>query len=205
MSQMLFNRVPYIGITGGIGSGKSTLSRLLELSNIPVYNADNEAKRLMNESVTIRQKIDALTGDTFYIKGVLDKPRFATWLFSDSIHVNQVNQIVHPEVALDFIQWAEVVVANRSGVIAIAIEAAILLEANFDRLVDYVLLVDAPLEWRISRTMIRDHATYAQVIERINAQMSDCDRRKRASYIINNGESDALIPQLDHFLAFLQK
>lgn len=197
--------IPYIGVTGGIGSGKSTLSKLLEISNIPVYNADNAAKRLMNESEAIRSKIDALTGNSFYIKEVLDKVRFAKWLFSDISRVYQVNQIVHPVVALDFLQWAKSIVLSRPMVVAVAIEAAILLEADFDRFVDHILLVDAPLEQRISRTMLRDRVTYDQVMNRVNAQISDSDRRKRATYIINNGNDDAIIPQVNRFIEFLQK
>ncbi len=200
----MIDHVPYIGVTGGIGSGKTTFSQLLELSNIPVYNADKEAKRLMETSDSLRQKLDTLTVHSFYIDGVLDRPKFAEWLFSDASHLDLVNQIVHPAVAHDFLNWATIVVSNRPEIKAVAIEAAILLEANFDQFLDYVLLVDAPLEERIARTMIRDHATAQQVKARIEAQMSDKERRKRASFIVNNGENDALIPQLECFLNSLQ-
>lgn len=175
-----------IGITGGIGSGKTYVARLLEQRGIPVYSTDAEAKRLMVASQDIRAGLTALAGEVYRADGSLDKERLAAFLFASPLHVEKVNAIVHPVVRQDFLQW----VARQSAPV-VAMECAILYESGFDSLVDDVLLVRAPEEICLSRAMKRDGATTAQVKARMAAQMKDAERLSRTRYIIcNDGKTD---------------
>ena len=170
-----------LGITGGIGSGKSYVSTLLrEQLNVPVYDCDTEAKRLMNEDETIQRRLKELVGAHVYKNGKLQKSILANYLFSDQHHAQKVNAIVHPVVKDDFRKWAE---RQKSDVVAI--ESAILYESGFDSMVDKILLVDAPKELRIQRVMQRDSSTRQQIEVRINMQRPEGQRQK-ADYVIEN-------------------
>lgn len=176
-----------IGITGGIGSGKSFVCDLLAQSGIPVYSCDEEAKRLMNVHPGIRKALIGLLGEDVYTaEGQLDKALLATWLFASSAHAEQVNAIVHPVVKSDFLQWAH----NQDAPVVV-MESAILFEAGMERLVDRVLLVDAPRGLRLQRAMSRDGATREQIEARMRRQMPDEERRSRAQDILcNDGRED---------------
>ena len=170
-----------LGITGGIGSGKSYVSTLLrEQLNVPVYDCDTEAKRLMNEDETIQWRLKELVGAHVYKNGKLQKSILANYLFSDQHHAQKVNAIVHPVVKDDFRKWAE---RQKSDVVAI--ESAILYESGFDSMVDKILLVDAPKELRLQRVMQRDSSTRQQIEVRINMQRPEGQRQK-ADYVIEN-------------------
>ena len=144
-----------IGITGGIGSGKSVVATLLRLYGIPVYIADEESKRLTNSSPVIRRALVDLVGEAVYdADGKLDKPRLANFIFGQPEHLARVNAIIHPEVNRDFLDWSE-----RQEKAFCAIESAILFESGFDRIVDVKLMVLAPLEIRLERAIARDHAS----------------------------------------------
>lgn len=190
-----------IGITGGIGSGKSIVSRLLEVMGVPVYLSDSEAKRLTASDPTIRQELIALVGDEVYVDGALNKAFLASYMFGHPERVTAVNQIIHPKVKEDFRQW----VNAHSHVPVVAIESAILIEAGFKEEVDKVVMVYAPLEIRIDRTIKRDGATKEQVLARIGSQMSDEEKCKQADYLIANDNKTALIPQVLEFISFLSK
>ena len=126
-----------IGITGGIGSGKSVVATLLRLYGIPVYIADEESKRLTNSSPVIRRALVDLVGEAVYdADGKLDKPRLANFIFGQPEHLARVNAIIHPEVNRDFLDWSE-----RQEKAFCAIESAILFESGFDRIVDVKLMV----------------------------------------------------------------
>lgn len=186
-----------LGITGGIGSGKSYVSRRLEERQVPVYDTDTEAKRLMLTDAVIREGLVALLGPEVYQDGALNKPLLARYLFSDAEHARRVNALVHPRVRQDFEAWA----AAREGTCAVvALESAILCEAGFEDAVDAVLLVAAPLELRIQRAMQRDGASEAQVRARVQAQMDDAEKRRRARYVVVNDGVEPLEPQLDALL-----
>ena len=176
-----------IGITGGIGSGKSFVCDLLAQSGIPVYSCDEEAKRLMNVHPGIRKALIGLLGEDVYTaEGQLDKALLATWLFASSAHAEQVNAIVHPVVKSAFLQWA-----HNQDASVVVMESAILFEAGMERLVDRVLLVDAPRELRLQRAMSRDGATREQIEARMRRQMPDEERRSRAQDILcNDGRED---------------
>lgn len=186
-----------LGITGGIGSGKSYVSRRLEERQVPVYDTDTEAKRLMLTDAVIREGLVALLGPEVYQDGALNKPLLARYLFSDAEHARRVNALVHPRVRQDFEAWA----AAREGACAVvALESAILFEAGFEDAVDAVLLVAAPLELRIQRAMQRDGASEAQIRARVQAQMDDAEKRRRARYVVVNDGMEPLEPQLDALL-----
>ncbi len=188
-----------IGITGGIGSGKSVVATLLTLLGVPVYMADEESKRLTATSPAIREKLIGLLGESIYPDGQLDKRRLADCIFRDPDCLRQVNAIIHPEVDRHFRAWA-----SRQQTPYCAIESAILFESGFDRAVDISLAVYAPPEVRISRVLSRDRTTRSEVMRRIENQLPDEIKKERSDYVIVNDDRHALIPQVAGFLARLR-
>lgn len=189
-----------IGVTGGIGSGKSVVSTLLALADIPVYVADDESKRLSDASPVIRKKLIGLFGEAIYKEGRLDRKLLASFIFKNETLLKKVNGIIHPIVRKNFLTWAGDRKTKRC-----AMESAILYESGFDREMDVVLMVYAPVELRLTRAMIRDNATEADIMKRMNRQMPDELKRKQADFVIINDEVQALIPQVDKFLRILPK
>lgn len=181
-----------IAITGGIGSGKSYVSRLLEEMGIPVYNADNEAKRLTVSDAGIRRELTALLGEEVYQDGELNKPLLAAYLFSDPAHAVRVNAIIHPRVRADFLAWA----SQRKHCEIVGLECAILYEAGFEDTVDAVVMVYAPEGLRVQRAMQRDGATESQVRARMAAQMDDEEKCRRADFVVVNDGVEPLQPRL---------
>lgn len=189
-----------IGITGGIGSGKSVVATLLRLYGIPVYIADEESKRLTNSSSVIRRALVDLVGEAVYdADGKLDKPRLANFIFGQPEHLARVNAIIHPEVNRDFLDWSE-----RQEKAFCAIESAILFESGFDRIVDVKLMVLAPLEIRLERAIARDHASREALERRIKSQMADEEKASRSDFVIHNDGRQALIPQVENFIGWLK-
>jgi len=173
-----------LGITGGIGSGKSYISSLLrEKMNVSVYDCDAEAKRLICEDYTVRQKLSELVGVNIYEDGKLQKQMLADFLFASQENAQMMNSVVHPAVKKDFQQWV-----RQQHDEVVAMESAILYESGFDGTVDKVLFVSAPLELRIQRVMHRDGCTRQQVEARINMQQSEAQRGK-ADYVIENDDA----------------
>jgi dephospho-CoA kinase len=189
-----------IGLTGGIGSGKSVVSSLLEVMNIPVYVADTESKRLTDASPLIRSRLTALLGESIYREGLLDRKRLASCIFNDPEMLKRVNEAIHPEVNRHFLAWVE---QQRAGVCAI--ETAILFESGFHRDVDVAVMVEAPLELRIGRTALRDGVSREDVVRRINNQWPDEVKKKQADYIICNDGRHALIPQVRALLSVISQ
>ncbi|MCD8183808.1 MAG: dephospho-CoA kinase [Bacteroides sp.] len=190
-----------IGITGGIGSGKSVVSRLLEAMGIPVYISDVETKKLTATDVRIRQELVALLGEEVYAGGELNKPMLASYLFSNPEHARRVNGIIHPQVKEDFRRWAQI----RSEHPVVGIESAILIEAGFAGEVDTVVVVYAPEEVRIQRAMSRDAASRELIEKRIHSQMSDEIKREQADYVIINDDKTPLIPQVLNLITSLSQ
>ena len=180
-----------IGITGGIGSGKSIVSRLLTLTGIPVYQTDTEAKRLMLSDTGIREGLTALAGNEVYNEKGLNKAFLASYIFGHPEHLKQVNAIVHPRVRDDFRLWA-----GKARQEIVAMESAILLEAGFTNEVDKIVMVYAPSEVRIARAIRRDSATRKEVERRIQSQMDDEKKRGAADFVIVNDGETPLIPQV---------
>ncbi len=190
-----------IGITGGIGSGKSVVSRMLEVMGIPVYLSDTESKRLTQEDVSIREKLTHLLGEEVYVEGKLNKPLLADYLFANAEQAHRVNQIIHPCVKADFKNWA----AQRMALPMVGIESAILIEAGFAKEVDFVVLVLAPKALRMQRVMQRDALSQAEVERRIRSQLSEEEKRRMADFILVNEEETSLIPQVLELISSLSK
>ncbi|MCD7973284.1 MAG: dephospho-CoA kinase [Candidatus Azobacteroides sp.] len=186
-----------IGITGGIGSGKTVVSRLLEVMNIPVYYADTEAKRLTESSPLIKEKLTALFGKEIYKNGFLNKALLASLIFNDKEALSQTNTIIHPEVATDFERWA-----TEQNSPVVAIEAAILFESGFDKKTDLVITVSAPLPLRLFRIMQRDGLSEARILERMGNQLPEEEKIRKADFVILNDEKQSVIQQT---LLFLNK
>ena len=189
-----------IGLTGGIGCGKSYVARLLEKRGIPVYDSDSEAKRLSDSSVDIRNRLIALTGmENLYADGMLNRKLLAEYLFESKENARAVEDIIHPVVKADFINWA----ANQTASIS-AIESAILFESGFTDVVDYIVVVDAPMELRIDRCVNRDSTTKERVLERMTAQMSQEEKCALADFVIFNDNVSDLEQQIDNMLKLLK-
>ena len=191
-----------LGITGGIGSGKSVVSKLLRIMDVPVYDSDTESKRLTVQDATIRQQLIDWVGPSVYLAdGSLNKPYFASCVFSSSENASKANAIIHPVVKRDFLEWAKR--QEQAGHQLCAIESAILYEAKFEDVVEAVIMVSASLDTRIQRTMQRDGASYEVVMERIKRQMDDAEKIQKADFVVYNEEDRPLIPQLSEIIASL--
>lgn len=188
-----------IGITGGIGSGKSFVCNLLEEHfHIPIYYCDDEAKRLNVEHPQIRKELMELVGNEVYSEdGSLNKPVLASYLFESKEHADRINSIIHPRLKEDFQQWA-----NRQESPIAGTESAILFESGMDKLVDYTIMVSAPMDVRIVRILKRDNTTKEKAMQRICAQMSDEEKSKLADFVIKNNGTSPLIPQIEKIIKF---
>jgi dephospho-CoA kinase len=185
-----------IGITGGIGSGKSVVSELLKLYDIPIYNADVKAKRLNDESPINRQKCMQSFGEDLYVSGKLDKQKFAQIIFNDPEKLRIANSIIHPELQKDFLRWLEI----HSDSDIVAMEAALLFEANFQSMFDKVIIVYAPVSLRIVRASQRDRTTPEKIEERLRHQFPDEEKVKLSDFVIFNDEKHSLIIQVSDLL-----
>ena len=186
-----------IAITGGIGSGKSYVCRLLEKRGIKVYDCDAAAKRLMRTSCELQKQLKRLVGDSVYsAEGILQKRVLAEFILASETNKLAVNDVVHPAVAADYVA---------SGVTWL--ESAILFESGFDRRVkfDRVVCVTAPREVRIGRVATRDNITEQRATEWIDAQMSQDDMAKRSDFIIINDGVCNLETQISEMLKWVPK
>ena len=175
-----------IGLTGGIGSGKTTVANMFAQLGIPVYIADVEAKKLMNTSMTIREKLIALLGSEAYGDEGLNRAFVADKIFSNATLLEAVNAIIHPEVAMHFNGW--VAMQNSKYVVK---EAAILFENGGYKHCDINILVTAPKKVRIQRVVQRDNTTEAAVTQRMDNQWSDAEKEKLADIVIENTDLKA--------------
>ena len=170
-----------VGITGGIGSGKSTVCELLKGYGVAVYDSDSRAKELMNSDEDIRQQLVATFGEECYNAEGLNRAFLAGKVFGNGEALQQLNAIVHPAVRADFRQWAE----TQSSAYVV-LESAILFDAGFESEVDATLAVLAPMPERVKRTMARDGSDKESVMRRIEHQMSDDELHRRATHTIVN-------------------
>ena len=170
-----------VGVTGGIGSGKSTVCDMLAARGIAVYIADTEAKRLMSSDETLKRDIVALFGDDAYLHGELNREFLASRVFCDKEALQRLNGVVHPAVMRDFAAWAEAQEGDY-----VVLESAILFEAGLESSVDATVAVMAPVELRLERAMRRDGADREKIEERMRNQLSDDERSERAKYAIVN-------------------
>ena len=180
-----------IGITGGIGSGKSTVAKVFEMLGIPVYYADDTAKKLMNEDVFLKKQLIDAFGKEIYQNGVLNRSSLSELVFNNPEKLVQLNGIVHPATIANAEYWMQ----QQHSVYAIK-EAAILFESGANKYVDKVIGVFAPVQLRISRVMQRDNSTQEEVTARMNKQMEEEKKMKLCDYVIINDEQELIIPQV---------
>ena len=186
------NRMLKIGITGGIGSGKSTVCRVFSALGIPVFEADKIAKDLMNTNEEIRKKLLNLFGESVYLPdGVVDRKYLAGIVFNDPSLLKQLNSIVHPVVRQTFFDWCD---KQKSPYIIH--EAAILFESGFYKMMDKTITVVTNENERIQRVVKRDGLTLELVKERIRNQWSDEERIKLADFVIGNNDNELIVPQI---------
>lgn len=180
-----------VGITGGIGSGKSIVCRIFALLGIPVYDSDSRAKKLMNSDPKLIAGIRGLFGEEAYRDGQLDRKYIASRVFGHPRQLEALNALVHPAVKADFRQWAE-----RQKAPYVIEENAILFESGFYRDTDKTVAVSAPEALRIRRTRLRDGVTEEAVRMRMANQMSEPERLARVDYVLYSDEKQLLIPQV---------
>ena len=175
-----------VGLTGGIGSGKSTIAAMFQELGVPVYNSDERAKHLMNTSKKIRKRLIELLGEKAYLDDKLNRVYIAKKVFNDADLLEKLNHIVHPVVRKDFVKWTKK--QNAPYVIQ---ETALLFENNAQELYDSVILITAPKELRIERVLARDEFTKEQVIARMNNQLDDETKLKLTNFVIENIELES--------------
>lgn len=193
----------HIGVTGGIGSGKTVVCRIFETLGYPVFYADDEAKKVMTEDADLVKKIKQHFGEHAYFDdGSLNRKLLSDIVFQDTDRLNILKGLVHPATIKAYQEWAE---KQQSSLIFK--EAALLFESNSYKLSDFNVLVTAPVSIRIHRVVKRDNVTAAIVKARMDKQMIDEEKEKLADFIIINDDKRALIPQVlslnDHFLSLI--
>ena len=173
-----------IGITGGIGSGKTTACRLFEKLGVPVYYADARAGFIQNNDPALIESIKQLFGEGIYINGSLDRQSLGKIVFSDKSKLDALNNLVHPAVFKDAQDWQEK--QRLAGAAYTLKEAALLFETGSYKSLDKIIVVSAPLELRIERVMSRDNLSKAEVLKRIGNQMPQEEKEKLADFILYN-------------------
>ncbi|PXX23479.1 dephospho-CoA kinase [Arenibacter sp. ARW7G5Y1] len=187
-----------VGLTGGIGSGKSTVGSMFQKLGVPIYNSDVEAKNLMTRSKKIKKDIEALLGKGSYLNGELNKEYIAKKVFRDKDLLQALNNIVHPAVRRHFKSWCK-----RQNAPYVIQEAAIIFENGTNDFYDKIILVTSPREIRIQRVVDRDGVTAEAVMERIENQWPDRDKEKLSDFIIENTGLEATqrqVSQIHHKL-----
>jgi dephospho-CoA kinase len=178
-----------IGVTGGIGSGKTTVCRIFEVLGIPVFSADSEARIIMDSDENVIKQVNTLAGRNMYNRGTLDRIAMANLIFNDRELLGKINKIIHPVVTQRFIEWEK-----SKYTPYVILEAAILFESGAAKLLDKVVTVTAPEEERIERVVQRNSLTRDQVVERINNQSDDKYKISLSDYVISNSENEMIIP-----------
>jgi dephospho-CoA kinase len=180
-----------LGITGGIGSGKTSVCRVFDVLRIPVFSADREAQEIMENDDNIILQINSIVGKDLYKNGSLDRMDLAKIIFNDSSLLVKVNSLIHPAVFNQFTKWVLLQTAPY-----VIMEAAILFESGTGKYVDSVATVVAPVEQRVKRVIHRNKLSREQVLDRMRNQMDDETRMKLSDYIIHNSENDMIIPTI---------
>ena len=180
-----------LGITGGIGSGKTSVCRVFEVLGIPVFSADRQAQEIMDNDKEIIAGIKSITGKNLYNNGTLNRAELASIIFNDPTILKKVNSLVHPAVFDHFAKW--ILIQSTPYVI---MEAAILFESGASAIVDKIATVVAPVEQRVKRVILRNKLSQQQVLERMRNQIDDEERIRQSDFIINNSENDMIIPSV---------
>jgi dephospho-CoA kinase len=181
-----------LGLTGGIGSGKSTVAKVFESLGVSVFYADNEAKKFLYHE-EVKAKLQALYGSRILDeRREVNKPVLASIVFTDEKELAKLNALIHPLLEMEFLKWAE----SKKDEQYIVKEAAILFEAGFDKSVDKVLSVSAPVDQRIERVIKRDSVNRQQVLDRISKQWTDEQREAKSDFVINNADNQMILEQI---------
>ena len=174
-----------VGLTGGIGSGKTTVSNFLLDYGIPVYNSDTQGKTLMNTNLELKNDIVSIFGESVYENGILNTNLLSSIVFRDSKKIEQLNNLVHPKVADNFKQW----IGKNNNQPILVKEAAILIESRAYLNMDKIILVVSQKSTRINRVSKRDNSDLRSIENRINLQMQDDEKLKYADYVIENNST----------------
>jgi len=181
-----------VGITGGIGSGKSTVCEVFKLLGVPVFEADVVAKQLQNTNQKIKNGLISLFGEDIYTpEGLVDRKKLADIIFNSDFQIAKINELIHPVVKEEFENWLK-----KQNSAYIIHEAAILFESGFYKIMDYTILVSAPEEQRIERVMKRDSVSKEIVLQRIKKQWSEEEKQKLASIVVHNDNKNLVIPEI---------
>jgi dephospho-CoA kinase len=178
-----------LGVTGGIGSGKTSVCKVFTVLGIPVFSADRIAREIMDSDENIMKKINSMAGTDLYSNGCLDRMALASLIFNNNTLLEKVNSLVHPLVFDHFVSWEK----NQTAPYVI-MEAAILFESGASKLVDKIATIVAPEEERLNRVTMRSKLSRQQVLERMKNQMDDASRIKLSDYVIYNSENDMIMP-----------
>lgn len=181
-----------VGLTGNIGSGKSTVARVFQVLKTPVYHADDEAKKILDSRDIISKLINIYSNDILDTDGKVDRKKLARIIFNDQNEVNKLNRIIHPLIEKDFEQW----VKKHKDIKYLIHEAAILFESGFDKLFDKIIFVSAPKETRIQRIIKRDNISRDEVLKRMQFQQDEKEKIPLSDFVINNDDSQPIIPQV---------
>ena len=180
-----------IGLTGGIGSGKSTVAKVFETLGIPVYYADDAAKRLMNTDLQLKKSIQKIFGDQSYKNGELDRKYIASIVFNDEEKLERLNALTHPATIRDAGEWI-----SRQQAPYIIKEAALIFESGSNKNLDRVIGVYAPQHIRVNRVVKRDQLTAEEVMQRISKQIDEEKKMKLCDYVIINDEQQLVMTQV---------
>jgi dephospho-CoA kinase len=193
-----------IGITGGIGTGKTTVCKIFETFSIPVFHADEESKKILMEDPGVHDKLKKIFGDEIFTNSIPDRKKIADIVFNDKEKLEQLNSILHPATIRKSEEWF----SELNDVPYAIKEAALIFEIGAEKFLDKVIVVSAPEALSIERIMKRDHATEKEVRSRIKNQMEQKLKEDKADFIIVNDDSQPLIPQVMNIheqLQFLAK
>lgn len=180
-----------IGLTGGIGSGKTTIAQLFTTLGVPVYNCDKRAKQLMDSDADIQRSLIEIIGKNAIVDGVVDRKMMASVIFNDKKKLESVNKLIHPAVGKDFEQWSENMASE--GNAYVICEAAIMIGTTMESYMDKIIAVSVPLEERVERTMLRDNSSREMVMERISNQISDNEIVAKADFVISPDDKHFII------------
>ena len=189
-----------IGITGGIGSGKSYVCQILEKMGYAIFYSDLEAKKLMTQNKELIQQIKFIIGEHAYLNEELNKSIIRKFLYKNEVNKEKLNALIHPFVYQEFEKWTNTIQKE-----IVFNESALLFETNSYKRFDKTILVTAPLEIKIERLIKRDSLNMKEIKKRFNAQLKDSIKSKKADYIIENDDKNLIIPQINKMLELIRR
>lgn len=182
-----------VGITGGIGSGKTIATKVFDILGIPIYNADSKAKEIIRTNAKIQQQLIENYGKEIFLdNGILNKQKLSSIIFNNEKERQKVNSIIHPVVIDDYNNWTK----NYSNCNYIIKEAAILFESGAYKDLDFIITVCSPIELRIQRIVLRDKISKSLIEKKIQSQLSDKEKIKLSDFVIHNNNKDLIINQI---------